>query len=68
MEIKYFKVYSSVIAIKTYCGKVLIDWIGGIIQELPQDIDQYSWMKIQRKLELKIDNGTYLLTDLNGYG
>jgi hypothetical protein len=61
-----FQSYSSVIAIKTYCGKVQIDKDYWNYSRTTSRYRSIFLNENTKETRTKIDNGTYLLTDLNG--
>ena len=61
-----FQSYESIIAIKTFCGKVLVDCDRWDYSKTTSRYRNKFLNEITSATQKKIDNGTYLLTDLNG--
>ena len=60
-----FQSYNSVIAIKTYCGKVQIDKDYWNYSRTTSKYRSIFLNENTKETRTKIDNGTYLSTDLN---
>ena len=60
-----FQSYNSVIAIKTYCGKVQIDKDYWNYSRTTSKYRSQFLNESSKETEKKIANGTYLATDLN---
>ena len=60
-----FQSYESIIAIKTFCGKVLVDCDRWDYSRTTALYRNKFLNEITSVTQKKIDNGTYLLTDLN---
>ena len=61
-----FQSYESIIAIKTFCGKVLVDCDRWDYSNTTSRYRKVFLGENTKETKEKIDNGTYLLTDLNG--
>ena len=61
-----FQSYNSIIAIKTYCGKVQIDRDYWNYSRTTSRYRSIFLNESSKETEKKIANGTYLATDLNG--
>ena len=61
-----FQSYESIIAIKTFCGKVLVDCDRWDYSRTTARYRNKFLNEITKATQEKIDNGIYLLTDLNG--
>ena len=62
---KIFQSYKSVIAIKTFCGKVQIDVDRWNYSRTTSRYRSQFLNESTKQTQEKINNGTYLLTDLN---
>ena len=62
---KIFQSYKSVIAIKTFCGKVQIDVDRWNYSRTTSRYRSIFLNENTKQTREKINNGTYLLTDLN---
>tara|TARA_R110000851_G_scaffold118227_1_gene245513 strand:- start:278 stop:586 length:309 start_codon:yes stop_codon:yes gene_type:complete len=62
---KIFQSYKSVIAIKTFCGKVQIDVDRWNYSRTTSRYRSQFLNESTKQTQEKISNGTYLLTDLN---
>jgi len=62
---KIFQSYKSVIAIKTFCGKVQIDVDRWNYSRTTSHYRSQFLNESTKQTQEKINNGTYLLTDLN---
>ena len=63
---KIFQSYESIIAIKTFCGKILVDCDRWDYSNTTSRYRKIFLGESTKETKEKIDNGTYLLTDLNG--
>ena len=63
---RIFQSYESIIAIKTFCGKVLVDCDRWDYSNTTSRYRKIFLGESTKETKEKIDNGTYLLTDLNG--
>lgn len=63
---KIFQSYESIIAIRTFCGKVLVDCDRWNYSRTTSRYRSQFLNENTKETKEKIDNGTYLLTDLNG--
>jgi hypothetical protein len=63
---KIFQSYESIIAIRTFCGKVLVDCDRWDYSNTTSRYRKIFLGESTKETKEKIDNGTYLLTDLNG--
>ena len=61
-----FQSYNSIIAIKTYCGKIQIDKDYWNYSRTTSKYRSIFLNENTKETKIKIDNGTYLSTDLNG--
>ena len=62
---RIFQSYKSVIAIKTFCGKVQIDVDRWNYSRTTSRYRSQFLNESTKQTQEKINNGTYLLTDLN---
>ena len=63
---KIFQSYESIIASRTFCGKVLVDCDRWDYSNTTSRYRKIFLGESTKETKEKIDNGTYLLTDLNG--
>ena len=61
-----FEINESIIAIRTFCGKVLVDCDRWDYSNTTSRYRKIFLGESTKETKEKIDNGTYLLTDLNG--